>query len=446
MFSAYSLSLRSDRSTPVNPRKPAIGFIFITLVLDVLGFGLLIPVGPRLIEQLLHGGSDADAARIVAWLSATYAIVQFCCAPALGLLSDRFGRRPIILIALFGSALDYFAMAVTPVLWLFFVTRTINGLSGASMTVASAYVADVTPPEKRAAGFGMIGAAFGLGFVLGPLLGGVLGEINIRLPFYVAGGLTLLNWLYGYFILPESLPRERRGHFILRRANPVGAFASLGRYPLVAGLAVSFFVCNMAQFGLHTTWVLYTKYRYHWSPRDVGFSLFAVGIGAAVVQGGLARKLIPLLGEKRAMIIGLALGTLTFVGYGWAPQGWIIYPLIIVGSLAGIGQPAAQAIITKTVRPYEQGAIQGAMTALSSVSAILGPLLGGNVFAYFISDKAPFLLPGAPFFTGAILMAISAFLALWAVTNLAAHAAHPAPPPTGAPEAAPEPVPDAAPH
>jgi DHA1 family tetracycline resistance protein-like MFS transporter len=424
----------------VHPRKPAIGFIFITLVLDVLGFGLLIPVAPRLVEQLLHGtGGEGQAARAFGWLAATYAAMQFLFSPALGLLSDRFGRRPVILVSLFGSALDYFAMALSPTLAILYFTRALNGLSGASMTVASAYVADVTPPEKRAAGFGMIGAAFGLGFVLGPLLGGVLGEVNIRLPFYAAGGLTLVNWCYGYFVLPESLPRERRGHFVLRKANPVGAFKNLGRYPLAAGLAVSFFLCNMAQFGLHATWVLSTKYRYGWTARDVGFSLCAVGIGAAVVQAGLARRLIPLLGEKRALMIGLTLAVLAFIGYGAVPQGWMVYLVIVVGSLAGIGQPAAQAIITKTVRPYEQGAIQGAMTSLSSIAAIIGPVLGANAFAYFISDRAPFMLPGAPFYVGAILTLLGLVVAAWAVLKLAPHAGHPVPPAPAAEGAAPIP-------
>jgi DHA1 family tetracycline resistance protein-like MFS transporter len=276
-----------------------VGFIFITLLLDVLGFGLLIPVAPRLIEHIT-GWDDAQVAPVVGWLGATYAAMQFFFAPALGLLSDRFGRRPVILIALFGSGLDYFAMSLANTLPILFITRAINGLSGASFTVASAYIADVTPPEKRAAGFGMIGAAFGLGFVFGPLIGGFLGDPDhwlpfvghgdVRYPFYAAGILTLCNWLYGFFVLPESLPRERRGHFTLARANPVGAFHGLGRYPMVAALAAAFFFSNLAQFGLHATWVLYLKHRFDWSPRAAGLSLFAVGLCAAIVQGGLAAR------------------------------------------------------------------------------------------------------------------------------------------------------------
>ena len=244
----------------MSARKPAIGFIFITLMLDVMGFGLLIPVAPKLVQSL-QGGSEGDAAHAVGFLSATYAAMMFIFAPTLGALSDRFGRRPVLLVALLGSGLDYFVMAVSPTLWILFVTRAINGISGASMTVASAYIADVTPPEKRAAGFGLIGAAFGLGFIIGQLVGGMLGAYNIRWPFYAAGFVTLLNWLYGYFVVPESLAPEHRRHFALSRANPVAVFHGLGRYPVVVGMAGVLFFVNLAQFGLHTVWVLYTAHR-----------------------------------------------------------------------------------------------------------------------------------------------------------------------------------------
>ncbi|HZW08224.1 MAG TPA: MFS transporter, partial [Phycisphaerales bacterium] len=260
--------------------KPAVSFIFITLLLDVLGFGLLIPVGPSLVKSLLHGGAggtDAEAAKYVGALMATFYAMSFLFAPLLGVLSDRYGRRRVILIALLGSGVDYFAMALAPSLAWLFVTRVINGISGASFSVVSAYVADVTPPEKRAGAFGMIGAAFGLGFVIGPLMGGLLGSIDLRLPFYVAGGLTICNWMYGYFVLPESLPPERRSPVALARCNPVGAYANLARYPLVLGLAASLFLLNMSQFILHATWALYTEHRYGWAKWEIGLSLFAVG-------------------------------------------------------------------------------------------------------------------------------------------------------------------------
>jgi len=409
----------------VRSKKPAIGFIFLTLMLDVIGFGLIIPVAPKLIETLQPGGEQA-AAGTVGLLAASYAAMQFLFAPILGALSDRFGRRPVILIALFGSGLDYFALALAPTLWFLFITRAINGLSGASMTAASAYIADITPPEKRAAGFGIIGAAFGLGFILGPLIGGFLGDINIHYPFYAAGVLTLLNWLYGFIVLPESLPPEKRGKFSFARANPVGALAGLGRYPLVAGLAAALFLLNLAQFSLHSTWVLYTSHRYQWTSRDVGLSLALVGIGAAVVQAGLARKIIPKLGERRSLLVGIAIGAFAFLGYGLATQGWMIYAVIAVGSLGGIAGPACQALITKSVRSDEQGSIQGALAGLQSVANILGPLIGTSTFAYFISDRAPVNLPGASFLVASLLSVLGFFVA---ARVLRKHPHVPEPPP-----------------
>ena len=396
---------------------PGIGFIFLTLLLDVLGFGVLIPVGPRLVQSLLNhgaGGTDSEAAYAVGWLAATYAIMQFLFSPLLGALSDRIGRRPVLLVAILGSGLDYFAMAFAPTLAIFFVTRAINGLSGASMTVCNAYIADITPPEKRAAAFGMIGAAFGLGFILGPWAGGYLGEYDIRLPFYVAGGLSLANWLYGFLVLPESLPPERRSHLKLARANPIAAFHGLGRYPVVAALAAAMFLLNLAMFGLHMTWMLYTTHRYGWSSKQVGWSLACVGVGAVIVQAGLVRKIVPWLGERRSLLIGLCIGILAYIGYGSATEGWMIYVIIAFASLGGIAQPAAQAIITKTVRPYEQGEVQGALTSLQCVAQIFGPLAATQVFGIFISDKAPIYMPGASFYLGAVFSVLGTLVAAWA--------------------------------
>lgn len=406
--------------------RPAIGFIFFTLLLDVLGFGVIIPVAPRLVQSLLNngaGGNEEQAAHIVGALAATYAVMQFFFSPILGALSDRFGRRPVLLIAIFGSGLDYFAMSLAPSILLLFITRAINGISGASMTVASAYIADITSPQKRAAAFGMIGAAFGLGFILGPLMGGILGEYDIRLPFYVAGGLTFLNWLYGFLVLPESLPLDRRATFSLKRANPIGAFRGMGRYPLVVGLAAALFLLNTAMFMLHSTWVLYTAHRYAWTPRDVGISLACVGLGAAFVQAGLARRIIPAIGERASLLVGLGIGTLAYIGYGAAPQGWMIYVIIAFASLGGIAGPAGQAMITRTVSPTEQGAIQGALTSLQSVANIIGPLLGTGVFAFFISDKAPLYVPGASFFVSALLSVLGGLVAFMATRHW-----HPQPP------------------
>ncbi|MCI0365881.1 MAG: TCR/Tet family MFS transporter [Phycisphaerales bacterium] len=406
-------------------RKPALKFIFLTLMLDVLGFGLLIPVAPRLIESLLHGGkggTEAEAAPYVAALQSTFYAMAFLFAPLLGVLSDRVGRRPVILISLFGSGIDYLAMALSPTIAFLFVTRVINGLTGASFSVASAYVADVTPPEKRAAGFGMIGAAFGLGFVIGPVIGGVLGDINIRLPFYVAAGMTLVNWLYGYFVLPESLPREHRSPINLKRANPLGSLVYLKKYPLVLGMAIAMFLLNMAQFALHATWALSMQYRFEWTPKDIGMSLAAVGIGGAIVQGGLSGKIVPALGERRSLMFAIGVGILAYIGYGAATQGWMIYVVIALAAIGGIGFPAGQSLITKEVLPTEQGAIQGAMASLQSLAGIIGPLIGGITLAYFIKEPrplpdSPIRLEGANFYVSALLSAIGLVAAAWAVRH-----------------------------
>ncbi len=397
-------------------RKPAIGFIFLTLLLDVMGIGLIIPVAPKLVEQLM-GVAEQDAAPYVGALSATYAAMLFLFAPVLGALSDRFGRRPVILVSLFGSGLDYFAAAMAPTIWILFITRAINGISGASMTAAAAYIADITPPEKRAAGFGMIGAAFGLGFIIGPLCGGVLGKYDIHYPFYAAGTLTLLNWFYGYMVLPESNPPERRVPLSIGRMNPVGVFVYLSRYPFVMILGGALFLMNVAQFALHATWVLYTSYRYKWGTLDTGLSLALVGLMAALVQGGLARKLIPALGEKKSLLLGLVIGVAAYAGYGAATQGWMIYAIIVIASLGGIAQPAAQSLITKAVRADEQGQTQGALTGLQSLANILGPIMGAFAFQTFAHDTARVHVPGASFFASAIVASVGLAVAAWAMSR-----------------------------
>lgn len=386
----------------MSARRPAVIFVCITLFLDSLGIGLIIPVAPKLIEHL-QGKADTDAAFVFGFLAATYAFMQFIFAPVLGSLSDHFGRRPVILFSLLGSGIDYFVMAWSPTLWWLFLTRAINGLTGANFGTANAYIADITPPEKRAGAFGMAGAAFGFGFILGPVTGGLLGEHSLRLPFLVAGCVTLANWVYGVFVLPESLSREKRRGFSIHRSHAISVLTGLARYPLVAGLAVMFTLVNIAQFALHSTWALYTAHRYGWTPRQVGLSLFIVGLSAAVMQGGLARRLVPRLGEPRALVLGLIVGVLAYVGYGLAPQGWMIYAIVAMASVGAIAQPAAQSLVTRSVRADEQGEIQGALTSLSSVAAILGPLVGAPLFSYFASPRAPIYLPGASFLASALL-------------------------------------------
>ena len=277
-------------------RRPALGFIFVTLFLDVLGIGLIIPILPKLVENF-HGGDTVAASHSVGLLSSLYALMQFLCAPVLGNLSDRFGRRPVILASLFGGGLDYILLAFAPSLGWFYVGRVIAGMSGANFTAATAYIADISTPEKRAANFGIIGAAFGLGFITGPALGGWLGSYSLKLPFLVAAGLSLANWLYGFFVLPESLVPENRRRFDWSRANPLGSLLALRRYPMVGGLALSTFLSGTAMLILHSLWALYTEYRFHWTPTAVGGSLAFVGLLAAIVQGGLARFIVPKLGE-----------------------------------------------------------------------------------------------------------------------------------------------------
>lgn len=383
-------------------------FIFVTLLLDVLGFGLLIPVAPDLIAKVAGIPRD-EAAPYAGYLAATYAGMQFLFAPMLGVISDRVGRRPVLLVALLGSGLDYFAMAIAWNLPMLFVTRALNGVSGASMTVATSYIADVTPPEKRAGAFGMIGAAFGLGFIIGPVVGGLLGDIDIHYPFYAAGTLTLINWLYGVFVLPESLRPELRAPMRFGRANPLGAFVALRRYPLVLWLAGVFFFINVAQFALHLTWTVYTKHKFEWKSSTVGWSMFCVGASAAIVQGGLARKLIPMLGERRSLLFGMCLGVLAYACYGLASQGWMMFAIVIAASIGGIAQPAGQSLVTKTVRADEQGATQGALTSVSSLAAIAGPVVGTQAFDYALAHGLP---PGLPFLIGSVLSMIAVGLAL----------------------------------
>jgi MFS transporter, DHA1 family, tetracycline resistance protein len=416
-LSRPAVSLSGLVECRVESRKPAVSFIFLTLLMDVMGFGLLIPVAPKLIQSIIHG-SEADAAIPFGRLTATYAVMQFIFAPILGALSDRVGRRPVLLVSIFGSGLDYIAMALSPSLAFLFVTRALNGISGASMSVATAYIADITPPEKRAGAFGMVGAAFGLGFILGPALGGALGSIDIHYPFYAASGLAFANWLYGYFVLPESLPPDRRSKFLLSKANPIGSIRNLGKYPLVAWMAASLFLMNVAQFALHSTWALYTEHRYKWSPLDIGLSLMVVGLGAAFVQAGLARKIIPALGERTSLLLGIAIGVLAFIGYGSATHGWMIYAIVGVASLGGIAQPAGQSLITRSVLPTEQGAIQGSLSGLSSLAQIFGPLIGTNMFAYSISHERTFQVPGASFYVSAALTLVGLGVAAWATRGV----------------------------
>jgi DHA1 family tetracycline resistance protein-like MFS transporter len=392
-------------------RKPALRFIFLTLFLDVLGMGVVVPILPKLLAGFV-GNDDAVASRYYGYFVAVYALMQFVCSPILGSLSDRAGRRPVLITSLFGQGLDYLLLGFAPSLTWLFVGRVISGITGASIGTAAAYIADVSKPEDRAKNFGIIGMAFGLGFIAGPLLGGVLGGVDLRLPFFVSAGLTLVNAAYGYFVLPESLAPEHRRPFSLANANPVSTLWSLAKNPVVLGLAGTIFCLNLAQRGLETTWVLYTTHRYGWTVRGTGLSLAVVGLSAAIVQGGIARRLIPSLGERKAVLLGISIGMVSFALYGLAPQGWMLFVILPFNALGGISGPAVSGLLSRSVSPSEQGKLQGGLTSLQSVTAVLGPLLATNLFSYFISPGAPLYLPGASYFSGAFILLVGLLLAV----------------------------------
>ncbi|QJE98217.1 TCR/Tet family MFS transporter [Luteolibacter luteus] len=391
--------------------KPAIIFIFITLFLDIFGIGVIVPVLPKLVEQL-QGGDLEAAAHSVGWLGALYALMQFIFSPVLGSLSDRFGRRPVILGSLLGSGIDYLVLAWAPTMgWLYFA-RVVSGITAANISAASAYIADVTPPEKRAAGFGMIGAAFGLGFIAGPAIGGLLGAHDLRTPFFVAAGITLLNWLYGAFVLPESLAKENRRPFSWESAHPIKALVALKRWPIVFGLAGTHFLSVLSGNIYPALWVLYTGYRYGWDSKMVGWSLALVGILAAVVQAGLAGKVLKRIGEKRGIYVGLLGMAAAMFCYGSANKGWMIFAIIFVGSIAGIGSPATQSMISKAVPADEQGAVQGALNSIMSIAGILAPVLWTALFSWSIADERHTKVPGLAFY-GASLASIAAVGLAW---------------------------------
>lgn len=391
--------------------KPAIIFIFITLFLDIFGIGVIVPVLPKLIEQL-QGGNVQAAAHSVGLMGALYALMQFVFSPVLGSLSDRFGRRPVILTSLLGSGIDYLVLAWAPTLGWLYLARIVSGITAANFSAASAYIADVTPPEKRAAGFGMIGAAFGLGFIAGPAVGGLLGAYGLRVPFLVAAGITLLNWLYGAFVLPESLAPENRRPFRWSSAHPLKALSALRRWPLVLGLTGTHFLSVLAGNIYPSLWVLYTGHRYGWDSKQVGWSLALVGIMAALVQGGLAGRILKIIGERRGVYVGLCAMMIAMVCYGSASQGWMIFGIILIGSLAGIGSPATQSIISQSVPADEQGGVQGALNSITSIAGIIAPILWTGMFAWAIAPERSVHVPGLPFY-GAGLASLAAAVFAW---------------------------------
>jgi DHA1 family tetracycline resistance protein-like MFS transporter len=397
------------------PRRAAIAFIFITVVLDVLAIGIIIPVLPKLVEAF-RGGDTASAARIFGVFGTAWALMQFFFSPVLGALSDRYGRRPVILASNFGLGLDFVMMALAPNLIWLFIGRVISGITGASFTTAGAYIADVTPPDKRAAGYGMMGAAWGLGFVLGPALGGVLGSINPRLPFWVAACLTLINATYGYFILPESLGPEQRTPFSWKRANPLGSLKLLRSHTELLGLAGVNFLYNLAHQVLPSVFVLFAGYRYGWDERAVGFLLAAVGVCGIVVQGALVKPVVAKLGDRRALLVGATFGVLGFAAYGFASTEHLVWFAVPILALMGFYSPAAASIMSKRVGATDQGLLQGANSSIMGISGMIGPALFTQTFAFFISPGRSIQHPGAPFLAASLLMVIALMVA-WRVTK-----------------------------
>lgn len=393
----------------------ALPFIFITILLDVLSFGIIIPVLPKLIEHFLSGDT-ARAAEMYGIFGSVWALMQFICSPIFGALSDRFGRRPVILLSNFGLGFDYIIMALAPTLNWLFLGRIISGITGASFTTASAYVADVTPPEKRAASYGMVGAAWGLGFILGPALGGLLGAYNPRLPFWGAAALTLINAIYGVFVLPESLPPERRAAFKWKKANPVGSLQLLRSHPELLGLAGVTALYFLAHQALQSVFVLYTGFRYGWSERMVGLTLTAIGACMMIVQGGVVRRFVARFGERRSLLTALICGATGFMIYGLARTPSLFWSGMPIFALMGLYMPSMQGLMTRRVDASSQGQLQGANSSLMGITGMIGPSLFTRIFANFIGAHRNWQLPGAPFLLAALLLMTALALA-WRVTK-----------------------------
>lgn len=393
------------------PRGAAVAFIFVTILLDMLALGMIMPILPKLVESFVDNDT-ARAARIFGLFGTAWALMQFFFSPILGALSDRFGRRPVVLLSNFGLGLDYVLMALAPSLTWLFVGRVISGITSASISTAFAYIADMTPPERRAAVFGKVGAAFGAGFVLGPAVGGLLGDIDPRLPFWAAAALSFANTLYGLSILPESLPHDRRSPFRWRSANPIGALHLLRSDRVLSGLSVVNFFAQLAHAVLPSTFVLYATYRYGWDAKTVGLTLAMVGICAMAVQGAAIGPIVRWLGERRALVLGLVCGAAGFLIFGTAPTGPLSWLGIPVMALWGVSGAALQALNTRRVKAEEQGRLQGATNSVQSLSQLLGPSLFTLTFAYFIGADAPVKLPGAPFLLAAALLVLALLIAI----------------------------------
>jgi DHA1 family tetracycline resistance protein-like MFS transporter len=412
----------------VRKGNASIAVVLAVVYVDMLGIGLAYPILPKLIEQFQHG-DVSSASYFFGGFASLFSAAQFLCAPLIGVLSDRFGRRWVILPALLGSGLAYLVTAFAPSLAVLAAARIIAGMFGGSYSTAGAYLADITPPEKRAQSFGLIGAAFGFGFITGPAIGGVLGEIDIHLPFLVAAMLCFADAVFGYFVMPESLAPDNRKAFAWNRANPVGALREVGRYGSVLGLMAIFLLAAFANRVSEMTWVLWTTYLFHWSSFEVGLSLAMVGLMFVAGQGGMVRVLIPRLGERRAILMGLSIATLGMLAYAFVTQGWMVYPLMVLGIFGWtIAQPAVQGLMSRSVPPNEQGLLQGAMSSMMNLTSIVGPPIWTGLFGYFVSAAAPVIFPGAAYLASACIFAAALVLAVrWLITEHPMLQAAPAP-------------------
>ena len=392
-------------------QRASIMVLFGTMVIYVFGIGVMLPVIPLLVKEL-SGDAVGKAATLYGLLLSLYALMQFLFGPAFGALSDRFGRRPIMLVSLAGLGIDYILLALAPNLWVVALARIIGGIMGASVATATAYIADITPPEKRAANFGLIGAAFGVGFIAGPLVGGVLGEFGSRVPFYAAAGVSAIAFLFAFFLLPELLDHAHRRPFRLKEANPIGAFIVVLRYKAVLALLSLFVIAQLAERMLEANWVLYTGYRFGWTAYQVGISLAVVGVLVVITQGGLVRVVVPKIGERVTINMGFTVAAICMVGIAFSSQAWMIYAIIVPYVLGwGLTAPAVQSLITRQVPPNEQGILQGAISSAQTVTGIIGPPVAGSVFGYFIGPVTPIHLPGAAFLLGAFLFVIGLVVA-----------------------------------
>jgi DHA1 family tetracycline resistance protein-like MFS transporter len=409
-------------SPPPAATRAALAFILVTVGLDVIALGIIIPVLPKLVESMA-GGDTVRAAELFGLFGTAWALMQLVSSPVLGALSDRFGRRPVLLFSTLGLGLDYVLMAVAPNLVWLFIGRLLSGITAATFSTANAYIADVTPPERRAGAFGLVGAAFGVGFVLGPAIGGIAGDIDPRLPFWIAAGLTLANFAYGLLVLPESLPAAQRMAFSWRRANPMGSLRLLSEHRTLIGLAAVVFLSHLAHVVLPVVTVLYTSYRYGWDNKTMGLTLAAVGIASGVVQAGLIKPAIRRLGERATLIVGLVCGVAGFALYGFASTGAMFWAGIPVLALWGMGSAASMGLMSRLVSGSEQGQLQGANASLMALAGLLGPSLFSQTFARFIAPDAAWHLPGAPFLLAAALLAAATALA-WRSTRPAASVPH----------------------